>query len=81
MPNRTPDDFDAIYEKGTFRTVGESIPALPDGTRVKITVEPTEEVQVGNVLDLATAVYDGLTAEEIAEVERIATDRSSFFVR
>ena len=49
---------------------------IEEGQRVKIVVESDE---LPAVLQLATQVYDGLTSEEIAEVEKIALDRRDFF--
>lgn len=49
-----------------------------EGQRVKLTVETPAETQ-DNLMELATQVYDGLTEEEVNEVERLALDRSSFF--
>lgn len=71
-------DVDAIYENGTFRPVGADIP-LPDGTRVRLSVELLDAPQNGDVLDLAANVYAGLSEQDIADVEQIATDRTDFF--
>ena len=40
----------------------------------------TAETQ-DNLIELVAQVYDGLTEEEVNEVERLALDRSSFFDR
>ena len=48
---------------------------------MRLSVEPLEPAKNGNVLDLAASVYAGLSEEDIADVERIATDRSKFFSR
>jgi predicted DNA-binding antitoxin AbrB/MazE fold protein len=67
--------IDAVYEKGTFRPIGTNFVHLPEGQRVRITVEyPAHQV-----LKLAAAVYAGLSADEIDEVEKIATQRGDFF--
>lgn len=40
----------------------------------------TAETQ-DDLIELAAQVYDGLTEEEVNDVERLALDRSSFFDR
>lgn len=66
--------IDAVYERGTFRAVQPV--RIPDGQRVRILVDDEWEPEA---LELATSVYDGLSAGDIAEIERIALDRRSFF--
>jgi predicted DNA-binding antitoxin AbrB/MazE fold protein len=68
--------IDAIYENGMFRPVpGEQL-SITEGRRVRITVEEEPEP---SALQLALQVYDGLSETEIAEIEEIALDRSTFF--
>ncbi len=68
--------IDAIYEDGTFRPMQPNIIEISEGTHVRITVDDeTEPV----ALKLATCVYDGLSEEDIDEIEQIALDRSNFF--
>jgi len=74
-------NVDAIYENGTFRPVGDADIPLPNGTRVRLSVERLDAPQNGDVLDLAANVYAGLSDQEIADVEQIATDRTDFFSR
>jgi predicted DNA-binding antitoxin AbrB/MazE fold protein len=67
--------IDAVYENGTFRPIGTDAVQLPEGQRVRITVvEPAQDV-----LKLASAVYAGLSPDEIDELERIAMQRGNFF--
>lgn len=73
------EQFQAIYENGGFRPIGVPGVSLSDGDLVRITVEPISQNGAQNVLDLAAGVYAGLSQEEIAEVEQIAMDRTSFF--
>ena len=68
--------IDAIYENGAFRPVQRDAVAIPDGQRVRITVEEECEPET---LRLVTSVYDGLSDSDIREVERIALDRGNFF--
>ena len=68
--------IDAVYENGTFRPMQPNTIEISEGTHVRITVDDeTEPV----VLKLATCVYDGLSEEDIDEIEQIALDRSNFF--
>jgi predicted DNA-binding antitoxin AbrB/MazE fold protein len=72
-------DVNAIYEGGAFWPLSDQKIAVPDGQTVKITVQPTPSVSPLDVLSLAAKVYEGMTPEDIADVERIALDRSNFF--
>lgn len=72
-------NLDAVYENGAFRPTGDSEITLPDGARVRLTVEPIAQKADVNVLDLAAKVYAGLSEEDVANIERIATDRTNFF--
>jgi predicted DNA-binding antitoxin AbrB/MazE fold protein len=69
--------LEAIFESGTFRLLEPSAVTLVDGQHVWLTVET--EGTPGCVLALAEHLYDGLSEEEIDEVERISLDRSTFF--
>lgn len=72
-------NVDAVYENGAFRpTSGVGID-LANGTRVRLTVEQVPQHAWENVLDLAANVYAGLSEEDIADIERIALDRTDFF--
>lgn len=53
--------------------------ALADETEVQVTVDTTAAVSVDEILRQATQVYQGLTSDQIAEVETIALDRRQFF--
>lgn len=70
--------IEAIYEQGSFRPLQS--PDLAEGQRVTLAVEPmamtTAEAEA--VLSAWHAVYEGLSDEEISEVEAIALDRSNF---
>jgi len=68
--------IDAIYENGTFRPIQREAVAVADGQRVRITVDDECEPEA---LRLAVSVYDGLSDNDIDEVEQIALDRGSFF--
>lgn len=68
---------EAIYEKGMFRLIEPKVISLHEGQNVRLTIETEESGK--NLLDLAAKVYEGLSKEEINEVEKIAFDRKAFF--
>ena len=79
---RLPTGLDAVFEKGAFRPVDPGVVHVPEGQRVRLLVEEASTpncVLEPDILQLAGQVYAGLSAEQIDEIERIATDRSSFF--
>jgi predicted DNA-binding antitoxin AbrB/MazE fold protein len=53
--------------------------ALAEETEVQVTVDTTVAVSADEILRRATQVYQGLTSDQIAEVETIALDRRRFF--
>lgn len=72
-------DLNAIYEGGAFWPLSGQDVTLPEGEIVKLTVQPSTTISSANVLSLAAQVYEGLSSEDVADVERIALDRSNFF--
>lgn len=68
--------IDAIYENGTFRPVHREVLAITEGQRVRITVDEGGDPEA---LRLAMSVFDGLSDDDIKEIEGIALDRGSFF--
>jgi predicted DNA-binding antitoxin AbrB/MazE fold protein len=74
-PRRARQEFEAVYESGVFRPLTR--PTLPEGARVHLFVEVAPAPS--DPLELAGQVFDGLTPEDIAEVEAIILDRSNFF--
>lgn len=69
--------LDAIYEKGVFRPLTN--PEIAEGESVKLIVETASKVNSDEMLKLAAQVYEGLSEEEINEIEQITGDRSNFF--
>ena len=67
--------IDAIFENGMFRPVHRELLAIPEGQRVRITVDDGDPESHR----LAMSVYDGLSDDDINEIEKIAVDRSKFF--
>ena len=70
--------LDAVFKDGSFKPLNNGSLPFAEGQRVKLTVETPTETQ-SDLIKLAAQVYDGLTEEEVNEVERLALDRSSFF--
>ena len=68
--------IDAIYENGIFRPMQPYIIEISEGAHVLITVDDETELES---LKLAPRVYDGLSEEDIDEIEQIAFNRSNFF--
>ncbi|MCA9155157.1 MAG: antitoxin family protein [Planctomycetales bacterium] len=76
--------IEAVYENGMFRPLMAVPESISDGQQVRLEIEATNRPSPNNlpdVLNLAGQVYDGLTNEDIDDIERIALDRSSFFDR
>ena len=67
---------DAIYENGAFKPVDPDKVHITEGHRVTLIVD---DQSLPEPLRLAARVYEGLSAQDIDEIERIAFDRSRFF--
>ncbi len=67
--------YEAVFQNGVFRLVQPVVAELAEGQHVRLVVE----VEDGDVLSLATGVYEGLSDAEIREVEQIALERRDFF--
>lgn len=72
----TQQTIEAIYENGVFRVKSAESLGFREGQQVTIIVE-TEREQMP--LSLLTSIYEGLTEQEIDEIEKIVLDRSTFF--
>jgi predicted DNA-binding antitoxin AbrB/MazE fold protein len=68
--------IEAIYENGLFRPLHPEAIAVPCGQVVRLTVENASDPEP---LQLASRVYEGLSADDIADVERIALERKNYF--
>jgi predicted DNA-binding antitoxin AbrB/MazE fold protein len=66
----------AIYENGVFRPLTEPDVPIEEGEQVSLTVE--SDLTPEEITRLAASVYEGLSSEEIDEIEKIALDRSFF---
>jgi predicted DNA-binding antitoxin AbrB/MazE fold protein len=72
--------LDAVFKDGSFKPLSNGSLPFAEGQRVKLTVETPAEAQ-DDLIELVAQIYDGLTEEDMNEVERLALDRSSFFGR
>ena len=72
--------LDAVFKDGSFKPLNNGSLPFAEGQRVKLTVETPVETQ-DDLIELAAQVYDGLTEEEVNEVERLALDSGKFFDR
>ncbi len=72
--------LEAIYENGVLRPLEK--PDLAENQRVVLElVESHSDTEVEEYLGLCHKVYEGLSDEDIADVEAIALDRSHFRTR
>ena len=68
--------IDAVFEDGLFRPLNPIHVSVQEGERVRLHIE---ESNGATSLDKACQVSDGLSPDEIEEIERIALKRDSFF--
>lgn len=69
--------INAIYENGVFRPLKS--PKISEGQQVRLIVEATSDPTPEELLELAAQVYQGLSAEQIDEIEQIALNRRVLF--
>lgn len=70
--------IEAVYQNGVFRPIGTISPDFVDGKAVSITINE-KKLTPEEMLELAGQVYEGLSDEEIEEIESVAFDRTRFF--
>lgn len=70
--------IEAIYQNGIFKPLNPISEELTEGETVEITIKD-KKLSPDEMLKLAGQVYEGLSDEDIEEIERIALDRSNFF--
>ena len=70
-------NFEAVFENGVLRPLANL--QLREGESVKLTVENDSTLTTEEMLQLAAQVYEGLSEQDIEEVEQIACERSDFF--
>ena len=72
------ETLDAVFENGSFRPLNPAKVRLSPGQRVRLIVEtPVQDNE--DLIELAAKVYEGLTDQQVDEIERLALDRSNFF--
>ena len=69
---------EAVFQDGSFKPVDNSSLPFSEGQRVTLTVEVPSETE-DNLVELAGQVYEGLSEEDIGEIERLALNRGNFF--
>ena len=67
----------AVFENGHFRVLTPLALPLVEGQHVQLLLEIAD--MPNDPLALAFHVYDGLSEQEIADIEAVALDRSAFF--
>ncbi|MBS0182391.1 MAG: antitoxin family protein [Nitrospira sp.] len=67
----------ARYHDGVLQPLEPLI--LADDAEVQLTVETESTVNVDDILQRAARVYQGLTPDEVTQVEAIALNRQEFF--
>lgn len=67
--------LEAIFENGVFKPV--TSPDIPEHKKVTLIIEEAHEESL-DILSLASKVYSGLKAEDIEDIEKLATDRINF---
>lgn len=70
--------IEAIYQNGMFKPLNPVSEEITEGKTVEITISE-KKLSPEEMLKLASQVYEGLSEEDIDEIERIALDRSNFF--
>ena len=68
--------IEAIYQNGMFKPLSPVSEEFSEGKKVRLVVETEEE---NPIMRLADNFYEGLSEEDIDEIETIALDRSNFF--
>ena len=68
---------EAVYENGVFRPLRST--GLSEGQHVRLEIETPPEESCDDLLELAGRVYDGLSDDQIDEIEKIVLDRNDFF--
>ena len=71
--------LEAVYERGVLRPLEEL--GLAEHQRVVIELRESASEVVGDYLKACHEVYEGLSDDEVDEVEAIALDRSRFLAR
>ncbi len=68
---------EAVFRDGVFTPVSRP-DEVAEGARVRLTIESLAAGTPDDILSLARRVYDGLSPEDVADVEQIARRRALF---
>ncbi len=74
----TTQTLDAVFNNGVFRPITPV--SIYEGQKVRLSIETTplsDELSSDDILKLATSVYDGLSEQQINEIEQIALKRDT----
>jgi predicted DNA-binding antitoxin AbrB/MazE fold protein len=69
--------IEAVFQDGAFRPIQPVDFPISEGQHVRLSIEPGGPTK--SPLDLLTSLYDGLSEQEIDEIEKIILDRRPFF--
>lgn len=72
------ETVEAVYQNGGFKLIEPLSVPLAEGQEVKLIVE-TKETLPNSIMKEAENFYEGLSEEDINEIEAIALNRSNFF--
>ncbi len=70
-----PRTIEAIYEEGVLKPLSPL--NISEHKRVTLIIKDKPE-EPSDILSLASLVYNGLSPEDIEEIEKLALDRSRF---
>lgn len=74
--SKAVEAIEAIYENGVFRPLDQVDGALVEGQHVKLTLQPLSAGE--SSLKLLEDFYEGLSEEDIQEIEKVMLDRSNW---
>lgn len=70
--------IEAVFDNGRFTPLNNPNLPFAQGQHVRLTVEADLQSS-DDLLELAAKVYEGLSDEQVSEIEGIALDRKDFF--
>ncbi len=70
--------IEEVYQNGMFKPLKPISEEIEEGKTVEITIKE-KRLSSEEMLELAGKFYEGLSDEDIEEIERITLDRSNFF--
>ncbi len=69
--------IEAVYENGLLRPL--QVLDLSEGQEVQLVIKSKNKISPHQMLQLAAAVYQGFSTEQIDDIEQMALDRQHFF--